>query len=118
MKRFIVILIFSVFLFFLNGCGLSVRAVSNVKRPPTTSVKIYNINQLLPDNLERIGSITINDTGITADSKGSYEACMERIKKEAMKMGGNVVGIVILNAPDKHSSIYRMVADVYYQEIE
>ena len=33
-------------------------------------------------------------------------------------MGGNVVGIVVLNAPDKHSSIYRMVADVYYQNQE
>jgi hypothetical protein len=35
-----------------------------------------------------------------------------------MKMGGDVVGIVVLNTPDRRSAIYRMVADVYRYKSE
>lgn len=49
----------------------------------------------------------------TIDRKGTYDACMSRLRSEAMKMGGDVVGIVVLNTPDRHSTIYRMLADVY-----
>lgn len=113
MKRILFGLLTLVFLLVLNACGLSVRAVSEVKLPPTTMVKIYNVNQHLPENIERIGSITIDDTGFTSDRNGTYEACLSRLKKEAMKMGGDIVSIVVLNTPDRHSTIYRMVADVY-----
>jgi len=113
MKRVLLLFVSIVLLSFLNSCGLSVRAVADVKLPPTTSVKIYNVNQTLPENIERIGSITIDDTGFTADRRGTYDACMTRLRSEAMKMGGDVVGIVVLNTPDRHSTIYRMVADVY-----
>ncbi len=33
-------------------------------------------------------------------------------------MGGDVVGIVVLNTPDRLSTIYRMVADVYRYKSE
>jgi hypothetical protein len=113
MKRVLLLFASIVLLSFLNSCGLSVRAVADVKLPPTASVKIYNVNQALPENIERIGSVTIDDTGFTSDRKGTYDACMSRLRSEAMKMGGDVVGIVVLNTPDRHSTIYRMVADVY-----
>ena len=113
MKKLRAILICLAFIIVLNSCGLSVRAIADVKLPPTTSVEIYNVNQALPENIERIGSITIDDTGFTSDRKGTYDACMSRLRSEAMKMGGDVVGIVVLNTPDRHSTIYRMVADVY-----
>lgn len=118
MKRVVMLFVSIVLLFVLNGCGLSVRAVADVKLPPTKSVKVYNVNQTLPENIERIGSITIDDTGFTADRRGTYDACMSRLRSEAMKMGGDVVGIVVLNTPDRHSTIYRVVADVYRYKSE
>lgn len=113
MKKIISLLMCFALLVILNVCGLSVRAVPIVKRPPTTSVKIYNLNQVLPENIERIGSITIEDTGFTADRNGTYDVCMARLEQEAKKMGGDIVSIGVLNTPDRHSTIYRIVADVY-----
>ena len=117
MKRSFSIISLCVLIVFVYGCGLSIRAVATVPYPPSQSeVRIYNANQILPDGLERIGSITIDDTGFTLSENGTYEACLAALREEAKKMGGNVVNIVNMQAPDSHSSIYRMTADVYRQE--
>lgn len=117
MKRLLSILAFLVFLGSVYGCGLSIRAVATVPYPPSQSeVKIYNANQILPEGLKRIGSITIDDTGFTLSENGTYEACLAALREEAKKMGGNVVNIVNMQAPDSHSTIYRMTADVYREQ--
>ena len=113
MKRSTILLI--LFLSLLSqGCGLSIKTARTVYYPPSTSkVTIYNANQILPDGLERIGSITINDSGFTSTSNGTYEACITALENEARKMGGDVINIVNIQAPNDYSTIYRMAADVY-----
>ena len=116
MRRFLTILTLFVLRVSVGVCGLSIRSVATVPYPPSQSeVKIYNANQILPEGLERIGSITIDDTGFTLSENGTYEACLAALREEAKKMGGNVVNIVNMQAPDSHSTIYRMTADVYRQ---
>ena len=71
------------------------------------------MGQNLPQNISRIGSIVIGDTGFTLDSECTYEACMNLIESEARKVGAHIVHIVHIKTPDEHSTCYNVTADLY-----
>ena len=97
----------------LSSCGLKKQVSVKEKYPPTTEVKIIQTNQYLPDNLIRIGSIVVGESGLTPDGKCIYEACMQVIETESMKAGANVVYLVRVVEPNLYSTCYNITADLY-----
>lgn len=113
MKLFKYILFVVLFSILMSACGLKKQVYVKDKYPPTTEVKIIQTNQYLPDNLIRIGSIVVGESGLTPDGKCSYEACMQVIETESMKAGADVVYLVRVVEPNLHSTCYNITADLY-----
>ena len=113
MKILHYILLAMLFSITLSSCGLKKQVSVKEKYPPTTEVKIIQTNQYLPDNLIRIGSIVIGESGLTPEGKCTYEACMQVIETESMKAGANVVYLVRVVEPNLYSTCYDITADLY-----
>ncbi len=98
----------------LLGCGVS-KTISVARYYPPTEehIELYQAGQNLPQNINRIGSIVIGDTGFTLDSKCTYEVCINLIETEARKVGAQIAYIVHVKAPDSHSTCYNITADLY-----
>lgn len=98
----------------LVSCGASKTVSVNRYYPPTEGrIEMFQVGQSLPQNINRIGSIVIGDTGFTLDSECTYEACMNLIETEARKVGAEIIHIVHIKTPDEHSTCYNVTADLY-----
>jgi hypothetical protein len=74
-------------------------------------VRVFSINESVPPNAEKIGTVKIGDSGFS--TKCNYATVVDMAKIEARKVGGNVVKITQHNSPDFYSSCHRIVADVF-----
>lgn len=110
------LLLLAVVCILFQSCNLKVITRSNGNYPPQNEVVIIQTNQPLPNKLKRIGSVVVGENGLTPTSKCSYENCIQTIENEAKKMGGNVVYLVRVEAPNFHSTCYNITADIYLQE--
>ncbi|MGN0236093.1 MAG: hypothetical protein ACI4BD_07295 [Paludibacteraceae bacterium] len=85
---------------FLTGCGLQ-RTVSVTRRyAPTTEVTIIQSGQTLPDNIIRMGSVSVGEGGLTLTEACTYEACMAAVEEEAMKVGADIIYVVSITTPN------------------
>lgn len=66
-----------------------------------------------PAGLVPLGSIEVGDRWRTDCNEGKT---ISAAKKEAGKLGGNIIKITKLKRPDMWSTCYRLSADVYYAE--
>lgn len=79
----------------------------------TTNLDVFQVGQKLPDNLFRIGSVTVGEAGFTRTEDCTYEACLSAIKKEAQNAGADVVYIVSILEPGGWSTCYSVTAELY-----
>lgn len=112
------------------SCVLARTVSVSEQYTPTENIEIVHINQPLPANLTRIGSITIdgNSSLVWTADECSYETCMQLLIEEAKKVGADVVYIVSVIAPNagfmatpyfysvSGSSCYTIVADIYIKK--
>ncbi len=119
MKKLFCILSLFVILFTLNSCGLKKQVSVRQYYPPTEGdIPIIQTNQPLPQNIFRIGSIVVGESGLTPDGKCTYEACMQVIEKEGRKVGAQLIYLVKVREPDLlFSTCYNITAELYrYKE--
>lgn len=98
----------------LPACKLKTIVSVNDYYPPTSGrLPIYQTGQQLPDNIVRIGSIEVGESGMTPASKCTYEACMKVIEDESKKKGADIVYLVNVKEPGFWSSCYNITAELY-----
>ncbi|MBQ7631445.1 MAG: hypothetical protein IJS82_01620 [Paludibacteraceae bacterium] len=98
-----------------NSCKLKSIVTVNDYYPPTSGrMQIYQTGQALPDNIVRIGSIVVGESGMTPTKKCTYEACMQLIEDEAKKKGAELVYLVKVKEPSAWgSTCYNITAEMY-----
>lgn len=98
----------------LSACALKKQVSVNAYYPPSEGhIPIIQTNQSLPQNIYRIGSIVVGESGLTPDGKCSYEACMQVIEKESRRVGAQLVYLVRVVEPNFHSTCYNITAELY-----
>lgn len=114
MKKFISILLgFSVILL-VSSCGLKKQvSVNGTYEPTQGKISIIQTNQYLPDNIYRIGSIVVGESGLTPEGDCTYEACMQTIENEGRRVGAQLIYIVKVVEPNLYSTCYNITADLY-----
>ncbi|MBQ0153812.1 MAG: DUF1471 domain-containing protein [Bacteroidales bacterium] len=111
MKKILFILLS---IFCLSSCSL--KKVVSVKEyyPPVREVVVIGQGQQLPDNIERIGSISVGGGVFTSTKNCTYEACIDELKLEAKKAGAQIIHIIQIRQPQPgHDSCYYMTAELY-----
>ena len=107
--------IFAVLL--LSSCKTHLKQVISMDDyyAPVDEVTIISSGQTLPDNLIRVGSISVGESGWTPTEECTYQACMEAIRVAAKKNGAHVVYIVTIKEPDRvwGSTCYDITADFF-----
>lgn len=84
--------------------------------PPTTGViNVYQTGQQLPNNIIRIGSVVVGESGWTPAERCSYEECIRAIEDEARKAGADLIYLVKVKEPDRvwGSTCYDITAELY-----
>ena len=89
----------------MSSCKIGKQITINGHYPPKESVQMLSLGQSLPDNLYRIGSITVGDGGLTPAEDCTYEMCLLTIEKEAAKVGADVAHIVSVTAPTATTTV-------------
>lgn len=100
----------------LGGCKLKEDLYVDNYYAPVDDVTIINLGQTLPDNIVRIGSISVGESGTTPTKKCTYQACMNAITLAAKKHGVHLVHIVSIREPYSSfwgSTCYDITADFY-----
>jgi hypothetical protein len=59
----------------------------------SAEVKVINIGETIPFRYEALGTITLEDAGVTSKSRCTYEALLALAIEEAKKVGGNAIKI-------------------------
>lgn len=99
----------------LPSCKLkTIVSVNDYYAPTSGRLPIYQTGQQLPNNIIRIGSIVVGESGLTPTDKCTYEACMNIIEDEAKKVGSDLVYLVRVNEPKSWgSTCYNITAELY-----
>lgn len=102
----------------LGGCKLKESIYIDNYYAPVDNVTIIQIGQTLPDNIVRVGSISVGESGSTPTKKCTYQACMNAITLAAKKNGVHLVHIVSIREPYSggfwgSSTCYDITADFY-----
>lgn len=103
----------------LPSCKLKTAVSVNDYYAPTSGrLPIYQTGQALPNDIVRIGSIVVGESGATPTKKCTYEACMQIIEDEAKKVGADIVYLVKVKEPSVWgSTCYNITAELYkYQK--
>lgn len=113
MKRIVFVLLLIVT---LSSCKLKESIYVDNYYAPVDNVTIISIGQSLPDNVVRVGSISVGESGSTPTEKCTYQACMNAITLAAKKNGVHIVHIVSIREPYSGffgSTCYDITADFY-----
>lgn len=111
MKRIVFVLLLIVTLF---SCKLRQSVYVDNYYAPVDEVTVISKGQTLPDNLIRVGSISVGESGATPAEKCTYQACMNAIILKAKQSGVHVVYVVAIKEPSVWgSSCYDITADFY-----
>ena len=115
MKPFLSFLIATLLLLCIS-CSPKIRTSIQAKQSSLTydaDVFVFNVKDVIPDGVTKIGTLSIGDTGFTTDC--SYESIMEKAKLEARKAGANLVKITEHKLPTTlGSTCHRIKATLYY----
>lgn len=96
------------------SCSPKVRTNINVNYPPQpeqSNVVVLAKKDSLPVNAEKLGKIAFADAGMTSNC--DLPVLIYLAKKEARKVGGNLLRITEHKTPDAFSSCHRIKADIY-----
>lgn len=111
MKRIVFVLLLIVT---LSSCKLRESVYVDNYYAPVDEVTVISKGQALPDNLIRVGSISVGESGATLTEKCTYQACMNAIILKAKQSGVHVVYVVAIKEPSVWgSSCYDITADFY-----
>lgn len=107
------------FLLFLASCSLKVNSSLSKTYPATKAsepVKIYQLQEPVPQRAEVLGEIRIGDSGFTL--KCDYETVMETAKEQVRQAGGNAFKITSHQRPSRLNSCHQLTAKVLYVDPE
>ena len=98
---------------FLTSCSAKLTSSLLKTYPPLhylEEVRVFSINESIPPNAEKLGTIKIGDSGFSTNC--NYATVVDMAKIEARKVGGNAIKITQHKKPDFLSSCHRINADV------
>lgn len=79
--------------------------------PKSSTITVFNVNDKVPGEPQKLGSISIGDTGFTTNC--NYDKVISLAKEEARKAGGNAIKITEHKEPNFWgSSCHRIKADI------
>ncbi len=76
------------------------------------AVDIIDIDQSVPPDAKKLGSVRVFDAGLTL--KCDWKTVLEKAKLEAINAGGNILKITKHTPPGIMSSCHQINADIYY----
>lgn len=112
MKKFLLLFCVGIM---LASCQLKkmVTIYNTYPAYPETPAYYYQ-GQDLPENIKKVGTVVVGESGMTPSKKCSYNVCIEAIEMEAKKMGGDIIYLVRVKEPSVWgSSCYNITADIY-----
>lgn len=99
----------------LSSCGAAIQATRTgqyyAPLKSTEEVKVFDQGGLSYTNAEKVGTITIGDTGFTVGQ--TYNVAVERAKEKCRELGGNAIELIRVLPPDVYSTSYRINANAY-----
>ena len=111
MKRIVFILFLIIT---LSSCKLRQSIYVDNYYAPVDEVTVISYGGNLPDNVIRVGSISVGEAGMTPTKDCTYQACMNAIILKAKQSGVHVVYVVAIKEPSVWgSSCYDITADFY-----
>jgi hypothetical protein len=116
MARYALLLVTAVFLF---GCTMQMRIIADrtdvrydyEPKPAEQQIKILEADEPLPQHALLIATLKVTDTGVTIDC--GYENVLAQTLNKARELGGDLIQIMQVYAPDIVSSCFRLDVDVY-----
>jgi len=98
----------------LSSCSPKISTSISKNYPPLDyreDVRVYDLQEAVPANAEKIGVVKIGDTGFSTDC--SWEVVLDKAKVEARKAGGNAIKITKHKMPNPvGSSCHRITAEI------
>jgi len=82
---------------FFSACSPNIARSIHKNYPAldnSVEVKVIKVGESIPFKYEELGSLKLEDAGMTSKSKCTYEALIVLAKEEAKKVGGNAIKIV------------------------
>lgn len=111
MKRIVFVLLLIVT---LSSCKLRQSVYVDNYYAPVDEVTVISYGAKLPDNVIRVGSMSVGESGMTPAEDCTYQACMNAIILKAKQSGVHVVYVVSIKEPEAWgSTCYDITADFY-----
>jgi len=98
----------------LTSCSAKLTSSLLKTYPPLhykEEVKVFSINESVPPNAEKLGTVKIGDSGFSTNC--NYSTVIDMAKIEARKVGGNALKITQHKQPDFLSTCHRISAIVF-----
>jgi len=98
---------------FLTSCSAKLTSSMQKTYAPLDykeEVRVFEINEQVPPDAEKLGTIKIGDSGFSTDC--DYATVLDKAKTESRKVGGNALKITSHESPDIWSSCHRITAEV------
>jgi len=95
----------------MTACSSTVSTDTSKNYQPNYSnqpIMVYRINDRVPVETEKIGTIKIGDYGFSVDC--GWESVLQRAKNESRQKGGNAIQLISVQRPDFFSTCYRITA--------
>lgn len=103
----------------MNSCGFVKHVNYYQPDSPTSSINVIYSDQQIPEDLTIIGNVSVRGKRIMRKKNRFYFSCLEKVKSEAIKMGGEYIHIIGIEAPGVWSDAgYSITADVYRKNID
>src|ERR1700722_14763623 len=107
------------FILILCSCSpLIKKTIADSSAKPlsdSAEVALVTVEQPTPDSCKLIGNLHYGEGGLSPS--WGYNKLIQESEKEARKMGGNVIKINELEAPEEgYSNSYTLYLSVYYRQ--
>ena len=100
-------------LLLLSSCApkITTSIINRYKPLPAfTPITIYQKNDTLPENLEKLGSVDVVDYGFT--NGVNYYSVINEAKTAAAKVGGNAIQVDKMRTPNLFNTGYQLEAEI------
>ncbi len=97
-SRHIILFIFAVC---MCGCGIKKQVAVKRYHEPTDSVDIVFSRKRMPHGLRRIGTVQVENCGLTLGKHCTFDACLNAIRDAASNAGADVVRVYYIQRPNR-----------------
>ena len=90
-----------VLVFGMSGCKIKKTVEVRRYHEPTAAVQIVYSKKKLPKGLKRIGTVSVENCGLTYPRLCTFDACLNALSEEACRAGADVIRITYIRRPNR-----------------